>query len=186
VFPNKAENWPGKSSRKTSQSLCSQESGGEGGIRTLGTGVSPYNGLANRRIRPLCHLSGVCGATVYHAIREWRSRFNPERLHFLMALCTHLHVTWVSARFPMSGEQFGEQLRLLHGGERVRKALHPGNCFSRRWLDVVLPGRAVIATAKEHCRGITCLDLASARQSLATSSSEVRIRKIGHDNVLSS
>ena len=40
--------------------------GGEGGIRTLGTGVSPYNGLANRRIRPLCHLSGLCGATVYH------------------------------------------------------------------------------------------------------------------------
>ena len=32
--------------------------GGEGGIRTLGTGFSPYNGLANRRIRPLCHLSG--------------------------------------------------------------------------------------------------------------------------------
>ena len=36
-----------------------RKSGGEGGIRTLGTGVSPYNGLANRRIRPLCHLSGV-------------------------------------------------------------------------------------------------------------------------------
>ncbi len=35
------------------------KAGGEGGIRTLGTGVSPYNGLANRRIRPLCHLSGV-------------------------------------------------------------------------------------------------------------------------------
>jgi hypothetical protein len=34
-------------------------SGGEGGIRTLGTGVSPYNGLANRRIRPLCHLSAT-------------------------------------------------------------------------------------------------------------------------------
>ena len=40
--------------------------GGEGGIRTLGTGVSPYNGLANRRIRPLCHLSAAGGATVYH------------------------------------------------------------------------------------------------------------------------
>ena len=36
-----------------------QRSGGEGGIRTLGTGVSPYNGLANRRIRPLCHLSDL-------------------------------------------------------------------------------------------------------------------------------
>src|SRR5581483_10997598 len=36
-----------------------EETGGEGGIRTLGTGVSPYNGLANRRIRPLCHLSAT-------------------------------------------------------------------------------------------------------------------------------
>jgi hypothetical protein len=35
-----------------------RRTGGEAGIRTLGTGVSPYNGLANRRIRPLCHLSG--------------------------------------------------------------------------------------------------------------------------------
>jgi hypothetical protein len=34
-------------------------SGGEAGIRTLGTGISQYNGLANRRIRPLCHLSVV-------------------------------------------------------------------------------------------------------------------------------
>ena len=42
------------------------KSGGEGGIRTLGTGVSPYNGLANRRIRPLCHLSGV-PRSFYHA-----------------------------------------------------------------------------------------------------------------------
>ena len=46
-------------------------SGGEGGIRTLGTGVSPYNGLANRRIRPLCHLSGermneAVALLVYH------------------------------------------------------------------------------------------------------------------------
>ena len=33
--------------------------GGEGGIRTPDTGVSPYNGLANRRLQPLGHLSGV-------------------------------------------------------------------------------------------------------------------------------
>jgi hypothetical protein len=31
--------------------------GGERGIRTLDTGVSPYNGLANRRLQPLGHLS---------------------------------------------------------------------------------------------------------------------------------
>ena len=34
-----------------------EKSGGEGGIRTPGTSFSSYNGLANRRIRPLCHLS---------------------------------------------------------------------------------------------------------------------------------
>jgi hypothetical protein len=42
---------------ETRFSLQFRLAGGEGGIRTLGTGVSPYNGLANRRIRPLCHLS---------------------------------------------------------------------------------------------------------------------------------
>jgi hypothetical protein len=36
-----------------------EKSGGERGIRTLDTGVSPYNGLANRRLQPLGHLSGV-------------------------------------------------------------------------------------------------------------------------------
>src|ERR1700691_5000631 len=57
-----------------SQALISagvRTSGGEGGIRTLGTGVSPYNGLANRRIRPLCHLSGV---RIYSLPRRGRQR----------------------------------------------------------------------------------------------------------------
>ena len=35
---------------------CTEMSGGAG-IRTLDTGVSPYNGLASRRDRPLCHPS---------------------------------------------------------------------------------------------------------------------------------
>jgi hypothetical protein len=33
-------------------SLQSRLRGGEGGIRTLGTGVSPYNGLANESFSP--------------------------------------------------------------------------------------------------------------------------------------
>ena len=33
--------------------------GGEGGIRTPVGGFGPQNGLANRRIQPLCHLSAV-------------------------------------------------------------------------------------------------------------------------------
>jgi hypothetical protein len=34
-----------------------RRTGGEGGIRTPDRGVSPYNGLANRRLQPLGHLS---------------------------------------------------------------------------------------------------------------------------------
>ena len=33
--------------------------GGDGGIRTLDTALGPYNGLANRRLQPLGHVS--CG-----------------------------------------------------------------------------------------------------------------------------
>lgn len=32
---------------------------GGGGIRTLDTGINPYNGLANRRFRPLSHPSKI-------------------------------------------------------------------------------------------------------------------------------
>jgi hypothetical protein len=35
-----------------------EETGGERGIRTLDTGLSPYNALAGRPLRPLGHLSG--------------------------------------------------------------------------------------------------------------------------------
>src|SRR3974390_3366939 len=46
--------------RPNSKCLCWKEfarTGGERGIRTLGTGFSPYNGLANRRLQPLGHLT---------------------------------------------------------------------------------------------------------------------------------
>src|SRR6266850_3347507 len=32
--------------------------GGDAGIRTLDTALRPYNGLANRRLQPLGHVSG--------------------------------------------------------------------------------------------------------------------------------
>src|SRR4051812_12008250 len=35
------------------------KSGGEAGIRTLGTTLRSYNGLANRRLRPLGHLTAL-------------------------------------------------------------------------------------------------------------------------------
>src|SRR4051812_9829817 len=35
-----------------------QRVGGDGGIRTLDRALQPYNGLANRRLQPLGHISG--------------------------------------------------------------------------------------------------------------------------------
>src|SRR6266404_8468391 len=55
------EKSPGKSNTASNNyiSLLFSNSGGEGGIRTPGRGFSPYNGLANRRIQPLCHLTAA-------------------------------------------------------------------------------------------------------------------------------
>ena len=53
--------------------------GGEGGIRTLGTSLSSYNGLANRPFRPLRHLSVYRTAkiSVKSHIPKTRKPFNP-------------------------------------------------------------------------------------------------------------
>src|SRR5581483_852198 len=49
--------------------------GGEGGIRTPGTD-EPYNGFRDRRIQPLCHLSGpiISGAAEVTAARRRHRR----------------------------------------------------------------------------------------------------------------
>ena len=42
---------------KKAGSLSNDNENGEGGIRTPGRGVNPYDGLANRCLKPLGHLS---------------------------------------------------------------------------------------------------------------------------------
>jgi hypothetical protein len=63
--------------------------GGEAGIRTLGTGFSPYNGLANRRLQPLGHLTAKAKYTVNRYLRGSPRRV--LRLRFsnrhLLTLC---------------------------------------------------------------------------------------------------
>jgi hypothetical protein len=51
------------------RSLRSRSNGGEAGIRTLDTGFGPYNGLANRRLQPLGHLTVLVFLTI-SAIRR--------------------------------------------------------------------------------------------------------------------
>jgi hypothetical protein len=70
-------------------------SGGEGGIRTPDRGVSPYNGLANRRLQPLGHLSGgYAAASIVSAsglIRSLRRFLRAALLlSFVLALFRHV------------------------------------------------------------------------------------------------
>jgi hypothetical protein len=46
------------------------DTGGEGGIRTPGTSFSSYNGLANRRLQPLGHLSAALPADCRRHLRS--------------------------------------------------------------------------------------------------------------------
>ena len=52
----RAENLVVKASRNTA--TLKRQAGGDGGIRTLDRALQPYNGLANRRLQPLGHISG--------------------------------------------------------------------------------------------------------------------------------
>ncbi len=47
-----------------------QETGGEAGIRTLGRAFRPYNGLANRRLQPLGHLTADAKYTEHRHLRK--------------------------------------------------------------------------------------------------------------------
>jgi hypothetical protein len=58
--------------------LIAGKDGGDGGIRTLDRALQPYNGLANRRLQPLGHVSNMAdmpdaGATRKRQIRLGRT-----------------------------------------------------------------------------------------------------------------
>src|SRR6516165_5248022 len=56
--------------------------GGEGGIRTPDRAVKPYNGLANRRLQPLGHLSADTATLIvsaHHGFRAVRFGFGRRR-----------------------------------------------------------------------------------------------------------
>ena len=57
--------------------VAKRRNGGEAGIRTLGRGLSPFNGLANRRLQPLGHLTASEESLRY---RTPAGRFHPHRI----------------------------------------------------------------------------------------------------------
>ena len=67
---------------------------GDGGIRTLDTGLSPYNGLANRRLQPLGHVSRPSAARAMSMIGAG--------LSILPALAGCVNVGQSLARFQLN------------------------------------------------------------------------------------
>ena len=84
------------------------EGTGEGGIRTRGTSLTPYNGLANRRFQPLSHLSGKTSQPTTGVYPPTIPRSRPERNLFPVS-------RWGGAvvRFPCC--QRGTKLRWASG-----------------------------------------------------------------------
>ena len=71
---------------------------GEGGIRTLGTSLSSYNGLANRPFRPLRHLSVIGVAKI--KINGYKSqKTNPkfQSKNWNLGFIIHYFKTYIAA-----------------------------------------------------------------------------------------
>ena len=98
-------------------SLQLRLAGGEGGIRTLGTGISPYNGLANRRIRPLCHLSGV------------RIFSLPCLLRVTVCCARPACLPWVCLKIALAAQFIAGARLLLRCRENVTKLVAAASLF---------------------------------------------------------
>lgn len=84
---------------------------GKGGIRTLGTDLTPYNGLANRRFRPLSHLSILawsrqarknCGLRAprvpfWHPLGATPAPSSPTQPPFHLFLLRYSQFSWLDA-----------------------------------------------------------------------------------------
>ena len=97
-------------------------SGGEAGIRTLGRSLSPYNGLANRRLQPLGHLT----SREEPSIR--RSLTYPERT--IRAAVGRARLDWAAATLHPRSELFALFRRhplpaLTHTVSPMRASAHP-------------------------------------------------------------
>ena len=72
--------------KKPAEALAKAVVCGGRGIRTLGTGLSPYNGLANRPFRPLRHLS------LFRAGKSNQCLLNWKIIQQLFYLISHLKI----------------------------------------------------------------------------------------------
>ncbi len=125
--------------------LVRWETGGERGIRTPGRVLKPYNGLANRRFRPLSHLSRSGSRSESAATESARPDFTSMAFArrqkstgtFLAKRClvsveslTHLHLF-----LPCSGAHRAAAGRLLSSHVQLAALNHVGHLLGRDIID---------------------------------------------------
>jgi hypothetical protein len=73
------------------------DAGGDGGIRTLDRALQPYNGLANRRLQPLGHISAVINQslsnTTFALLSNWHQFWHPVCPRTAFRLCAGPRLT---------------------------------------------------------------------------------------------
>src|SRR5579864_4840809 len=104
--------------------------GGEGGIRTLDTGVSPYNGLANRRLQPLGHLSDARDCSLPRPLwsavtTAFLNRFNIDRPLYRERASTLLASTRMPEPFEHNRKVCLSRTR-IHHCRRITAAILTG------------------------------------------------------------
>src|SRR5436190_20279225 len=140
--------------KRTKSARC-----GETGIRTLDTGLTPYNGLANRRLQPLGHLSNIrvqsrrCGVVAQlTARREQSSRaINGHRALFE---CAPLRST---RKLVIARVLYGEDRGKVPVAPMVEDAIEHSRSIRR------VDKRDVVRVRAERRRESQCVPLEYAR-----------------------
>ena len=118
--PNRVKGWGTRQAagRNAAQfRVLARHNGGDGGIRTLDRALQPYNGLANRRLQPLGHISNRCFRW------ETRRKAYAQQPHMTRRLAVRQ----------------GTNLRWAAGFQRRPLPITPGDAI--RWRRRLLPQR---------------------------------------------
>jgi hypothetical protein len=140
--------------------------GGEGGIRTLDTGFGPYNGLANRRLQPLGHLSAAC----FHQSTTCPSVQLPDYCS------TEVGETASKPRPSVpAAARFGVDAIVIRIGRSARYLLIESRWLGRRPSDLICWCRAKASLRSWAAGPLTTSPVLSVEECLSTGAVVIRL-----------
>lgn len=139
--------------------------GGDGGIRTLDRPLQAYNGLANRRLQPLGHVSNMPGMPDTAASRKRQNQglcvLSPESDRRTTAKAWRKDQRGTRSRFALSIYVCIQQrdCRIRHCGGRIQRHLagsdiepDAGAAPGRKAQDLCIPGKRPVLCGRPGSR----------------------------------